>query len=83
MSQPTTCGGNTLAELGPINIHRGNPVPPDQELYPVSINKVLNGFVVNVGCKTVVFEDANKMAKELVRYYKNPNEVSKEYLKIK
>lgn len=46
----------------------------------VSIQRALNGFIVNVGCKTVVFENQTKMIAELDRYLKDEQAVSKEYL---
>lgn len=47
----------------------------------ISITPVLNGFVCQIGCQTVAFNDAKLMAKEIVRYYKNPEAVEKEYVK--
>ena len=35
---------------------------------------------MNVGCKTIVFEQKNQMLLELARYYENPQAVEKEYL---
>lgn len=46
----------------------------------VRITPVLNGFIVKVGCQTVMFDDAEKMGKELARYYADPDAVEKEYL---
>jgi hypothetical protein len=47
----------------------------------INITPVLNGFVCNIGCQTVVFNDVKLMAKEIVRYYKNPDAVEREYVK--
>ncbi len=49
--------------------------------HPIRIVKVLNGYVCEVGCQTVVFENETKMLLEISRYLKNPAEVEKEYLK--
>lgn len=46
----------------------------------IKIKPVLNGFIVIVGCQTVVFRDVHQMASELVRYYTNPGNVELEYL---
>lgn len=46
----------------------------------INIRPVLNGFVCQIGCQTVVFDDTKHMAKEIERYYKNPEKVEQEYL---
>ncbi|HAX98967.1 MAG TPA: hypothetical protein DCY12_08825 [Candidatus Atribacteria bacterium] len=46
----------------------------------IKIKPVLNGFIVNVSCKEVVFIDIKTLGKEIERYYRNPEEVEKEYL---
>ena len=52
----------------------------DDHAYETHIKKVMNGFIVTVGCKTLVFEDQHNMFDELNRYYNNHKEVEKEYL---
>lgn len=47
----------------------------------ITITPVLNGWVVNIGCTVVVFEDIKKLCGEIQRYYKNPEGVEKEYQK--
>ena len=47
---------------------------------PVTINKVLNGYIVQVGCQTLVFRYMSNLVKELKRYADNPEQVEKEYL---
>lgn len=47
----------------------------------INITKLLNGYICRVGCQSVVFETAERMLAELGRYYANPQEVEKEYLK--
>lgn len=49
----------------------------------VNIQKVLNGYIVAVGCQQVVFETREKMLSEVDRYLKNPSQVEKEYLERK
>lgn len=46
----------------------------------VKINPVTNGYLVQVGCKTVVFENRENMLSELRRYLTDPDEVMKEYI---
>lgn len=40
----------------------------------------LQGFIVKVGCQTVVFETVEKMAREITRYYNDPHDVEEQYL---
>ena len=49
----------------------------------VTIQKVLNGYFINVGCQTVVFETREKMLFEVNRYLENPAQVEKEYMEVK
>ena len=53
---------------------------PMQQAQEVKIVKVLNGYVLAVGCKRVVFEQKNQMLLELARYFDNPALVEKEYM---
>ena len=53
------------------------------EARAISIQKVLNGYTVVVGCRVVVFEKQEVMLKEIGRYLDNPAEVEKEYLSKK
>ena len=59
---------------------RGIIVPANRPARSILIDTVLNGFLITVGCKTVVFETKEKMLYELSRYLSNPAEVEKEYL---
>jgi hypothetical protein len=45
----------------------------------VTIRKVLNGFIVQVGCQTLVFDDKAKMLIELSSYIDNPAQMEKLY----
>jgi hypothetical protein len=47
---------------------------------PVTITPVLNGFIVRVGCQTLVFNKIEVVAANLVEYQKNPERVSKEFI---
>jgi hypothetical protein len=46
----------------------------------IRITPVLNGWIVQVGCSTVVFTALDKMAGEIIRYYRDPYGVTKEYV---
>ena len=48
--------------------------------HPVTISKLLRGWIVQVGCQSVAFETLDKMLFEVGRYLRNPQDVEKEYL---
>jgi hypothetical protein len=81
-----TCDNVALGgQSGQIGL-RTQPYPENpiaNPKYPITINSVLNGFVVNVGCQTVVFESKDKMFSEIGRYLDNPEAVIKEYMEKK
>ena len=70
-----SCQPETAIPTAPGELH--------QDPREIRIFKVLNGFVVFCGCKQVVFDNLGKMIAELERYYLHPEQVEKEYLKIK
>lgn len=41
----------------------------------ITITPVLNGFVVNVGCQTVVMKSPEELGMNVAEYYKKPAEV--------
>jgi hypothetical protein len=45
----------------------------------VKINKCMNGFIVNVGCQTLVFQSADSLVAELATYLKSPRETEEAY----
>ena len=47
----------------------------------IHIQPVLNGFVVNVGCQTVVFNTMDGLAAALRAYSENPKLVEDQYFK--
>ena len=49
--------------------------------YAVRIEPVLNGFIAKVGCQTVVFNDIETLAAELVKYYKDPVATEEAYVR--
>ena len=47
----------------------------------ITIKPALNGYIVDVGCQTVVFASRIALMHELTRYLEKPSEVEAEYLK--
>lgn len=47
----------------------------------ITIYRSTNGFVVQAGCMTLVFEDRAKLAVELTRWLERPEIVEAEYIK--
>lgn len=48
----------------------------------IIIRTCLNGYIVQVGCQTVVFEDKNKLMSELFSYLTEPEATEKRYLSL-
>ena len=46
----------------------------------ITINKAMNGYIVQVGCQTLVFETAANFLYELTKYLKDPQGVEAFYL---
>jgi hypothetical protein len=46
------------------------------------ITPVLNGFVVKVGCQTVVFRDVESLGEAITKYYHNPKLIEENYIKF-
>ena len=46
----------------------------------ITIKAVLNGFIVTVGCHTVVFQSADQLLAELAAYFVAPDEVEKRFV---
>lgn len=49
-------------------------------MHNITIKGVLNGWIVNVGCQTVVFDDLEIMMKEIQTYIKYPETSEKKYM---
>lgn len=45
----------------------------------IEILPVLNGYLVHVGCQTVVFNSTESLLSELGSYLKNPGKVEQDY----
>ena len=46
---------------------------------PISIKQVMNGYVVEVGCQTIVVEGAVRLIQLLDEYFQDPFEVEKRW----
>lgn len=46
----------------------------------VTISAVMNGFVVKVGCQTLVFQKQREMLETLDRYLTNPENVERQFV---
>ena len=46
----------------------------------VNIRPVLNGFVCQVGCKTVVFQTTRELAVAVEEYFNHPDETEKRFI---
>lgn len=50
-------------------------------LRSISIEPVLNGFIINIGCQKVVFNKLDELIVELNDYYLHPDIVEERFLK--
>ncbi len=48
---------------------------------PISITAVLNGWVVTVGCQTVVYQERNQLVSDIDAYLKDPDATELRFLK--
>lgn len=46
----------------------------------ITIQPVLNGFLVKVDCQCVVFTTVDELTRAIGRYYTNPTKVEEEYV---
>lgn len=49
----------------------------------IKIRPVLNGFIVDVGCQTVVFDSPQKLGIAIAEYYTNPAAMEAKFIKDK
>lgn len=49
----------------------------------IKIRPVLNGFIVDVGCQTIVYDDKAKMISDLSLYYQNPKAFEEEFMRTR
>lgn len=48
----------------------------------ITISPALNGWIMEIGCSKVVFDDLGTMLVELGKYIESPSEVEEEYLSV-
>ena len=48
----------------------------------IHIKKAMNGFIVTVGCQTLVFEGRETLIRELDMYLEHPDQVEQKYIKV-
>ena len=53
----------------------------DLAQHEVQVRQVHNGFVVNVGCQSFVFESFDKLSKYMKMYFENPNDITEKHTK--
>lgn len=75
----TTTTGITIPSVTAPRIQE-NPVLTESTPRSISITPALNGWIVQVGCKILVFNDINVLTAELNNYYANPQQTAKRFL---
>lgn len=56
------------------------PEPPNRADYHVNFRQVSNGFIIEVGCQSIVFEDLDKAFKYTKMYFEDPSGTTQKYL---
>jgi hypothetical protein len=56
------------------------PTPRRNKLREIKINRADNGYIVTVGCQTLVFENMDTLIEKLTAYLKDPNTVEKRWM---
>ena len=71
-------------ELQPVEVGRGSEPSRQYYLkeYPITIQFHSRGCVIQVGCKSVAFSDADEAMQALNAYVANPREESDKWRKI-
>ena len=46
----------------------------------ISITAVLNGYIVRVGCQTVVYNSPSALMQDLMSYFNSPEQFEQQYL---
>jgi len=77
MSENTT--GSITVSSTP-NVWYG-PLTANTKYHQVKIDKVANGFIVEIGCKKFVAEKWDVLAKKLAEYWDDPTAAEKKYVK--
>ena len=72
---------NKEVEMALIDRLEERPVVIEDPFKLVEIRKVANGFIVKVGCRTLVAYTWEEVNTGLLLYYTNPEEAEKKYCK--
>ena len=72
-----TYQGSADSSANALNIASSDP----NRIRSISVRQVDNGYVVSVGCQTLVFETAEKLSKYFDMYLKNPQKVEELHFK--
>ena len=64
-----------------ILVDGGPPAPGNRWPKDITISKVANGFIVHIGCKTLVGKDWGEVSNGLDLYWVHPEEAEKLYCK--
>ena len=79
MSELTSNTGYTITTTGDNFYGAGRISAP--KFHQVKIDKVANGFIVEIGCKKFVAEKWDVLAKKLAEYWDDPAAAEKKYVK--
>jgi hypothetical protein len=77
----TSVGLATSGSVGDGSVFYGGVDIAAPKFHPVKIDKVANGFIVEIGCKKFVSEKWEDLAKKLAEYWKDPVAAQKKYCK--
>jgi hypothetical protein len=73
------CG--TLSTAGIGSVYYPMYTTATAQYRPIKIDKVANGFIVEIGCKKFVGTSWDVVAKQLGEYWKDPVAAEKKYVK--
>ncbi len=71
---------STMRQRYPMAPEGCIPTPRSNQARRVEINQVNYGYVVSVGCQTLVFENMDTLIDKLTAYLKDPNAVEKKWM---
>ena len=82
MENETPSGIITVSSTTPPGYHGyGLLSGTSNKHYQVKIDKVANGFIVEIGCKKFVGEKWDILSKKLAEYWDDPVAAEKKYIK--
>ena len=78
-SEPTPMMGAFVEEDVRCEVEPQQAISINISPYPVTIRQQHNGFIVEVGCQTFVFETYDKMSKYVNMYFEDPSGMTKKH----